>query len=362
MEFVDLKRQYLAYKEEIDSEIQLVLDNAAFINGPQVSDLEHELKEFIGTGDAIVYSSGTDALLLPMMAFKVKSGDEVLVPAFTFIATATMVKHLGAKPVFVDVDPVTFTIDPGDAAKKITNRTVGIIPVSLYGQCADMGQLNKIAVEHGLWVMEDAAQSFGATQEGVPSCALSEIATTSFFPAKPLGGYGDGGAVFTQDENLAHELRSIRNHGQDGRYNHVRLGVNARMGTLQAAILRVKLRHYSEELKQRDLIADRYSDELKTCVTVPVIAEENTSSWAQYTIVCEKRDKLREWLTVRGIPTSVHYPKPLHQQPVFDYVSPIPLPVSEMLSEHVVSLPMHPFLSENEILSVCRAIKDFYGR
>jgi len=362
MKYVDLERQYMAYKTEIDREIKSVLDDVSFINGPKIDELENDLKNFIGSGDVIACSSGTDALLLSLMVLGVKPGDEVLVPAFTFIATATMVKLLGAIPVFVDVDPISYTINVAELSGRITDKTVGIIPVSLFGQCADMESINKLAKQHNFWVIEDAAQSFGASRNGKLSCSISDIATTSFFPAKPLGGFGDGGAIFTKNKDFGNILSSIRNHGQEGRYNHIRLGINARMDTLQAAIIRVKLKYFEKEVIRRNEIAQQYSHQLKDYVKIPFISKGNRSSWAQYTITCQKRDDLREYLSERNIPTAVHYPKPLNKQPVFQSNTNVVCPVSENLSRTVLSLPMHPFLADKEIISITNAVREFYGK
>ncbi len=362
MEFVNLKRQYKAYKEEIDSAISNVLENTAFINGPDVSELEKDLADFLGKGRAVICASGTDALFLPLMAKGIKEGDEVLVPSFTFIATASMVKLSGATPVFVDVDSETFNMDVSDAQKKINKNTKGIIPVSLYGQCADMDAINALAKEHGLWVMEDAAQSFGAEYKGRKSCTLTDMATTSFFPAKPLGGYGDGGAIFTSDEDLADKLISIRNHGQAGRYNHTSLGINGRMDTLQAAIVRVKLKHFPEEIRKRNEIAKRYSEKFKNLpavISVPKVQENNLSTWAQYTLRIKNRDEFRNWLSKKDIPSAVHYPIPLNRQPVFASLNSPACRVSEELADQVVSLPIHPFLTEEEISKIIEAVCEF---
>ena len=306
MEFCDLHRQYVEYKQEIDSAISHVIESTAFINGPDVAALERDLEVFSGASHAVACSSGSDAISLALMGLDIKPGDEVLCPAFTFIATGTMISIVGAVPVFVDVDPVTFNLDPKKIEDKITDKTKGIIAVSLFGQCADFEKINQIAEKHGLWVMEDGAQSFGAIHHNKYSCNLTYIATTSFFPAKPLGCYGDGGAVFTSDEKLAERIRMIRNHGQEKRYHHKMIGVNGRMDTIQAAILRVKLNHFKDELVERQRVADTYTALLKNTVDTPVILNHNQSVWAQYTIRLEKRDELRDYLKGKDIPTAVH--------------------------------------------------------
>jgi UDP-2-acetamido-2-deoxy-ribo-hexuluronate aminotransferase len=360
MQFVDLKRQYQEYKAEIDKEIQTVLNNCQFINGPAVKELETGLSNFCGARHSVACSSGTDALVLAMAALDVKPGDEVIVPAFTFIATGSMVSFLGAVPVFCDVDPVTFNIDPNQLKEKLSPKTRGIIAVSLYGQTPDFDRINAIAEENHLWVIEDAAQSFGAEYRGRKSCNLTKVATTSFFPAKPLGCYGDGGAVFTDDDTINEKLRMIVNHGQEKRYFHKYIGVNGRMDTLQAAVVNVKLKYFAEEISKRNRVAETYTAQLSGIVETPVVLPDNKSVWAQYTIRTENRDGLRDVLTAKGIPSAVHYPMPLPRQEAFAYLNgPVDFPVSDNLSEKVMSLPMHPFLEKENIETICSAIKDF---
>jgi len=358
MDFIDLKTQYRAYQTEIDARISRVLSSAAFIQGPEVNELEQALVKFTGAKHAVVCSSGTDALLLPLMALGVGPGDEVIVPDFTFFATAEVVSMLGATPVFADIDAQTWNIDPADVARKITSRTKGIIPVSLYGQCADLDACNALAQKHGLWVLEDAAQSFGATNNGRRSCSMTRIAATSFFPAKPLGAYGDGGALFTNDDLLAAQTRSLLNHGQEGRYNHTRIGINGRLDTLQAAILLVKLAHYPDEMVARDHVANWYTERLQGAVRTPILSPGQTSVWAQYTIAHPERDRIAQHLQSKGIPSSVHYPKPLHLQPVYASLSkPELCPVATDLASKVLSLPMHPFLAEKDVDMICQEIR-----
>ncbi len=365
MKFVDLKKQYLKYKVEIDSAIQNVIENTAFINGPDVKELEKELSEFSGSKNAIGCASGTDALVIPMMALGVKPGDEIIVPAFTFIATAETVAFLGAKPVFADVDPGTFNIDPKSIESKITNKTKGIIPVSLYGQCADFDEINKIAAKYDLWVMEDGAQSFGAEYKNKKSCTITNVGTTSFFPAKPLGCFGDGGAIFTDDADLAEKMKIILNHGQEKRYHHKYIGINGRLDTVQAAVLRVKLKYFSAEITHRNKVADIYLKNLAGIVETPKIQPHNLSTWAQYTIRVEKREELQNFLKSKEIPTAVHYPIPLYRQEAFKKLNKSlaieDFPLSEKLSQSVMSLPMHSFLEEKDILFVCSCIKEFYN-
>lgn len=359
MQFVDLKRQYDEYRGEIMAEIQSVLDTTAFIGGAAVKELEAELAAHTGVRHAIGCSSGTDALFLGLLALGVKPGDEVIVPDFTFIATAETVALAGAVPVFADIRPDTYNIDPDSIAALVTGRTVGIIPVSLYGQAAEMDEINALAENRGLWVMEDGAQSYGASHRGRKSCALSRLGTTSFFPAKPLGAYGDAGALFTDDDELAATLRMLLNHGQRKRYDHAIVGLNARLDTIQAAVLKVKLRHFDDELAARQQVADWYTRELADAVPTPVILDHNTSAWAQYTIRVPSRAAVQGALKERGIPTAVHYPIPLHQQDAFagHVQSAIEVPHTEKASAEVMSLPMHPFLTRDEVRVVAEAVK-----
>ena len=359
MQFVDLKRQYDEYRDEIMAEIQAVLDATAFIGGAAVKELEAQLASHTGVAHAIGCSSGTDALFLGLLALGVKPGDEVIVPDFTFIATAETVALAGAVPVFADIRPDTYNVDPDSIASLLTDRTVGIIPVSLYGQPAEMDEINALARKRGLWVMEDGAQSYGASYRGRKSCALSRLGTTSFFPAKPLGAYGDAGALFTDDDELAATLRMLLNHGQRKRYDHAIVGLNARLDTIQAAVLKVKLAHFDDELAARRQVADWYTRELADAVPTPVVLSHNSSAWAQYTIRVPNRVAVQESLKERGIPSAVHYPIPLHKQDAFaDHVqSTVAVPHTEQASAEVMSLPMHPFLTREEVRTVADAVK-----
>jgi UDP-2-acetamido-2-deoxy-ribo-hexuluronate aminotransferase len=360
MEFCDLKKQYKAYQTETDAAIQSVLQSAAFINGSEIDLLENELAEYCGAKHAIAVSSGTDALLLSLMAYDLKPGDEVICPAFSFFASASMVSLLKGRPVFVDVSPIDFNIDVSKIEKAITPKTKGIIAVSLFGQCADFDALNELATQYGLWLIEDGAQSFGASYKGRKSCSLTEVATTSFFPAKPLGCYGDGGAVFTQSDHLAGLMKQHRSHGQTARYYHQQIGINGRMDTLQAAVLRVKLKHFDHELKVRRNAAEWYSQKLHGWVMLPMEVEGCESTWAQFTIGLADRDGVRKALAEKGIPTSVHYPLPLPKQIAFSNLPGYdkPFEVAELLSDTVLSLPMHGFISEEEVQYVCDALKE----
>lgn len=358
MKFVDLETQYSIYKKEIDEAIQGVLSSCQFINGPAVYELEKELAYYTGSDYCVACSSGTDALLAALMALDLKPGDEVVCPSFSFFATASMVSLLQGVPVFVDVDQDTFNIDPSKISKKINKNTKGIIAVSLYGQCADFDRINDIAEKNRLWVIEDAAQSFGALYNGKKSCNLTRVATTSFFPAKPLGCYGDGGAIFTNDSSLGERIRLIINHGQEKRYHHSCIGINGRMDTIQAAILLIKLKYFDEEIKKRQEIARIYSEALSAYVKTPVVLPGRTSTWAQYTVRHPKRDMIMDRLNEINIPTAIHYPMLLNKQKAFASINNIDddYSVSQKLCKEVFSLPVHPFLSDNEIGSVCNEL------
>ncbi|WP_319559835.1 DegT/DnrJ/EryC1/StrS family aminotransferase [Marispirochaeta sp.] len=357
--FCDLAAQLDTFRPQMEKAILDVVESTAYIKGPALDRLETELSDYLdGSVESICCSSGTDALLIALMALDVHPGDEVIIPDFTFIATGEVVSFLGAVPVFCDVDPVTYNLDPSRIEALISDKTIGIIPVSIFGQCADMDAINTIADRHGLWVMEDAAQSFGAEYKGRKSCTMSKVATTSFFPAKPLGCYGDGGAIFTADTELAGKMRTILNHGQERRYHHSMIGLNGRMDTLQAAVVSVKLRNFDRELELRNKVAQEYTRKLSELTETPRVLEHNTSVWAQYTLVHKRRDHIRSALSNAGIPTAVHYPVPLHKQQAFAYLKrPVDCPVTEKLSEQVFSLPMHPFLKEPEISRIADTIR-----
>lgn len=358
MQFVDLAAQQSRIKTEIDANIQKVLAHGKYILGPEVEELEQKLAEFSGAKYCITVANGTDALQIAQMAIGVRQGDEVIVPGFSYIATAETPALLGAKPVYVDIDPRTYNMDPAKLEAAITPKTKAIIPVSLYGQCADFDAINIIAEKYGVPVVEDGAQSFGATYRGRRSCNLSTIGCTSFFPSKPLGCYGDGGAIFTNDDELAIVLRQIARHGQDRRYHHVRVGINSRLDTLQAAILLPKLEILAEEIELRNKAADRYSQLLKTAgiSTTPVVEDGNVSAWAQYTIRVDNRNQVQKRLSEAGVPTAVHYPIPLNKQPaVMD--KHVALPIGDEAAETVVSLPMHPYLSVQDQKEVVGALK-----
>ena len=347
MEFIDLKSQYQRLKFQIDAAIQRVLDHGQYILGPEVAELEENLVAYTGAKYCISVANGTDALQIALMALGVGPDDEVITPGFTYIATAETVVLLGAKPVYVDIDARTYNLDPTLLEAAITPRTKAIIPVSLYGQCADFDAINVIAERHGISVIEDAAQSFGASYKERKSCNLSTIACASFFPSKPLGCYGDGGAIFTSDGELAKMIRQIARHGQDRRYHHVRIGVNSRLDTLQAAILLPKLAVLDEELEQRQVVAARYArllDEIDL-KTAPVVEPYNVSAWAQYTVRVPSRDTVQKNLAKAGVPTAVHYPIPLNQQPAVEDRS-VHLVVGDEVAKQVLRLPMSPYLGK----------------
>jgi UDP-2-acetamido-2-deoxy-ribo-hexuluronate aminotransferase len=350
--FIDLKTQQQQISLQLEKNIHQVLHHGKYIMGPEIVELEQKLAEYVGIKHCITVSSGTDALLIAMMALEVGPDDEVITTPFSFIATAETIALLGAKPVFVDIDPRTYNIDYKQIEAAITAKTKAILPVSLYGQCADFDAIN----QYNIPVIEDAAQSFGASYKGQKSCSLSTIGCTSFFPSKPLGCYGDGGACFTDDDDLAKLMREIRIHGQEKRYHHARIGINGRMDTLQAAILLAKLEIFSQEVEARNRIGQAYTNALKDKVTTPYIEPHNTSVYAQYTIQVDNRDQLQQKLKQQGIPTAVHYPIPLHKQPAFAHLKTSDCSVAENLATRVISLPMHPYLTEMEQLQIISLI------
>ena len=357
MDFIDLKTQYRNLKPFIDERIHAVLDHGQYILGPEIGELESRLALLTRSKSCVSCSSGTDALTIALLALGVEAGDEIITTPFSFVATVESIALLGAKPVFVDVDSRTYNMDTNLLERAITSRTKAIMPVSLYGQCADMQEINQIASIAGIAVIEDAAQSFGASYRGEMSCNLSTIGCTSFFPSKPLGCYGDGGACFTNDDHLALRMRQIRAHGQDRRYHHPIVGINGRMDTLQAAILLAKMDTFVDEIAARGRVASVYDGLLQNVVQVPHIESWNTSVYAQYTIQTEDRKSLQEALKMKGIPTAVHYPVPLHLQPAFASTE-FPcgsMPVAEAAADRVLSLPMHPFLERSQQEQVASA-------
>ena len=358
--FIDLATQQAVLRPTLERNIERVLRHGQYIMGPEVKQLEDKLAAYVGVKHCIAASSGTDTLLIAMMALGIGPGDEVITTPFTFVATGEMIALLGAKPVFVDIESKTYNIDPTKIEAAITPRTKAIMPVSLYGQCADMDAINAIAQKHALPVIEDAAQSFGATYKDRKSCALSTIGSTSFFPSKPLGGYGDGGALFTDDDALAKSMREIRVHGQDRRYHHPRIGINGRLDTLQAAVVLAKMDRFDWEVGQRQKVGAGYTAMLSQCpgVTVPYVEPHNTSVYAQYSILVENRDAVAKYINEKGIPTAVHYPVPLNQQPAYrSDCGGMATPVSDEIAARVMSLPMGPDLSDVDQRRIVEALR-----
>lgn len=358
IQFIDLKTQYQALKHSIDSRINQVLEHGKYIMGPEVAELEQRLSAYTGAKQCITVASGTEALLIALMALDIRPGDEVITTPFTFVATAEVIALMGAVPVFVDIEPDTGNINAALIEAAITSRTRAIMPVSLYGQPADMDEINAIAVQHGLTVIEDAAQSFGSEYKGNKSCNLSTIGCTSFFPSKPLGCYGDGGAIFTSDDALAMAMREIRIHGQEKRYVHTRIGVGGRMDTLQCAVVLAKLERFDWEVDQRLKIGARYNELFQG--KCPVIAQrpDRTSVFAQYTVIVENRDLVQAKLKEIGVPTAVHYPVPLHRQPAYGRCCRIngELKYSEQMAARVMSLPMSADLDAKTQDAVVEAV------
>ncbi len=361
MDFIDLKSQYRALRGDINARIQAVLDHGQYIMGPEVPEFEKRLASLVSSAHCISVASGTEALLIALMALDIGPGDEVITSPFTFVATAEVIALVGAKPVFVDVEHDTANMDASLLDAAITSRTKAIMPVSLYGQPADMDEINTIAARRGnIPVIEDAAQSFGATYKGRWSGALSALGCTSFFPSKPLGCYGDGGAIFTDDDALALACSEIRLHGQSGRYYHTRIGVGGRMDTLQCAILLAKLARFDWEVARRIELGTRYAEAIRASgakAGLLTVRPDRTSVWAQYTVLVDNRDAVQANMKQQGIPTAVHYPRPLHRQPAYEKLcDPKPMPVSDSLASRVISLPMSADLSDDQLKSVAAAL------
>lgn len=359
MEFIDLKTQYRQYKAEIDAGIDRVLQHGHFVMGPEIGELEARLATYVGTKHCLTVASGTDSLEIALRALEIGPGDEVITVPFTWISSAEVILLVGARPVFVDIESATYNLDVSRLESAITPKTKAIMPVSLFGQMPDYEAINAIAARHGLPVIEDAAQSFGATQGGRRSGSVTTIGSTSFFPAKPLGCFGDGGALFTNDDRLADVMRAIRTHGGVRRHHHTLVGMNGRFDTIQAAVLLGKLPHFDWEIAQRAGLGARYTHRLNEVCGAPTVAPGNEHVYAQYTIRVPDRDGLGARLQEKGIPTAVYYPKCLHEQPVF---SPLgyqwgDFPESEKASREVISLPMHPFLSEADQDRIIEAVR-----
>jgi len=373
MDFCNLKSQYSLVKEDIDRRVLAVFEHGRYIFGPEITELEKKCAEFCGVKHALAVSSGTDALLMGLMAYDVKPGDYVITTPFTFIATAEMIALLGAIPLFVDIEETTYNIDPAKLGEMLKNPPVdkskirGVITVDLYGQMPDYEAIEKVIKESGLdlFLMEDAAQSFGAMQRGKRACAFGDIGATSFFPSKPLGCYGDGGMVFTNCDKLAEKMGWIRNHGQNERYCHKIVGINGRLDSVQAAVLLGKFDLFvNKEIDGRDKVASMYTEKLSKIkgVKTPAVTDFNRSVWAQYSIMVEDRDSLAAHLNAKGIPTAVHYPIPLHMQEVFSGlgVKKGTLPVSEKVAAHIMSLPMCAYKTQEDINTVAEAIAEYY--
>ena len=358
--FIDLKTQYKQLKEDIDQRIHKVLDHGQYILGPEVAECEQALAKFTGSEYCVTVASGTEALYMSLLSLDIQPGDEVIVPTFSFFATAEVVALLNAIPVFVDIQENSFNMDPQKIEEAITEKTKVIMPVSLYGQVADMTEINAIAKKHNLIVIEDAAQSFGASYMGKRSCNLSDFGATSFFPAKPLGCYGDGGAIFTNDKGRYEQLVSIRNHGQEGRYHHVRLGVNGRLDSIQCAVILSKLSVYQSEIDARKQAAQYYNENFKNIegLSIPQLSERRDSVWAQYTLRLKGRDSFQKKMMELGVPTAVHYPSVLSDQPALQGRCKVSSSsVAQQAAQEVVSLPMHPYLNSDVQDQVIAAVK-----
>lgn len=367
MQFIDLAAQQKRIRAQIENNIKKVLDHGRYIMGPEIRELEEKLADYVGVDHAVGVASGTDALLMSLMAYEIGEGDAVLTTPFTFIATGEVIRLVGATPVFVDIDPETYNINPEELEKRIKKLLAEnkftprcIIPVDLFGQSADYDEINAIAEKYDLFVISDAAQSFGAVYKGKKACSLTEISATSFFPAKPLGAYGDGGMVFTRDAAMKEKLLSIRVHGQSSdKYNNIRIGINGRLDSIQAAVLLAKLEIFDEETDLRQKVAGRYNELLKDYVKVPYVKDHNLSVWAQYSLLHPERDNLIAKLKEQGIPTAIYYPKPLHLQDAFSYLEykKGDFPVSEKIADEIFSIPMHPYLSTEDQDKIIAAIK-----
>lgn len=351
IDFANLGEAYKEHQSEYEKVSLEVMSSARYILGKETDEFEESLNDFVGSEYGLGCSSGTDALLLAMMALGIRSGDEIITTPFTFIATAETIAYLGAKPVFVDINEETFNIDASLIQNVITEKTKAIMPVSLYGQMADMDEINHIAAKNGLAVIEDAAQSFGALYKGKRSCNVSTLGCTSFFPAKPMGCFGDGGAVFTQSEELYEKMKAMRVHGQVKRYTHRYIGMGGRLDNLQAAILNVKLKYYEKDMERRQAVAQNYTLLLNEFLPTPQVMGNRTSVWAQYTIRIKNRNSVQDSLKDLGIPTAVHYPIPMHLQECFRYLGyqEGDFPKSEKCAAEVMSLPINPYLTNQEI-------------
>ena len=362
MNFIDLKAQYVQYKQEIDKAISEVIENSRFIMSKELREIEQKLAEYTGVKQGIAVASGTDALLIPLYAYGIGAGDEVITTPFTFVATAEVISFLGAKPVFLDINEDDYNIDIDKIEASITKKTKAIIPVSLYGQTPDLDRINTIAKKAGIKVIEDGCQSFGSIYKGKKSCGLTDVGATSFYPSKPLGCYGDGGMVFTNDEELAAKMRRILNHGQKESYIHQDIGINGRFDNIQAAVLLAKLPHLEDELNARERIGKTYTSLFagSKVITPKVSSTTDRHVYAQYSIRVKNREKVIAFLKEKGIPTAVHYPMPLHLQQAYQPLGykKGDLPVCEKISQEIMSLPMHPFLDDASIQTIVNCVKE----
>lgn len=364
IDFANLKQEYLIHRKEIDRAIKETLESAQFIMGEGVEKFERELENFVGCKYAITCSSGTSALILALMALDIKSGDEIITTSFSFFASAEAITLVGAKPIFIDINPQTFNLNEKYITQAITPKTRAIVAVSLFGQTPDMDIINAIAKKYNLFVIEDGAQSFGASFKNKKSGNLCTIGTTSFFPAKPLGCFGDGGALFCNDDFLSEKIKALRIHGQIKRYTHKYIGISARMDTLQANILSIKLKYFHEKILKRQEIAKLYFQLLQELpLQLPTISSECSSTFAQFSILSKKRDALQFFLKQKNIPTAIHYPIPLHLQEAFQYLgySQSDFPCAQKCANEILSLPINPYLKEEEIRYISDSIKEFYG-
>ncbi|SQH71430.1 DegT family aminotransferase [Helicobacter mustelae] len=361
IDFSGIKQDYQAHQKEIDAAIARVIASGQFIMGEEIEALEKKLSKFVGVRHALSCSSGTSALILCLLALGIGKDDEVITSSFSFFASAEAIAIVGARPVFVDIDE-SYNLDISKIRPLITKKTRAILAVSLFGQMGNLPALLELAKQENLWLIEDGAQSFGASYEGKKSGSIAHVSTTSFFPAKPLGCFGDGGAIFCNDEGIYHKLKLLRTHGQSMRYQHEIIGMNARLDSLQAAILQTKLGYYEQNLAKRQENARLYCKHLKDAkITLPFIDRKAKSSFAQFSILCKLRESLREFLQKRAIPTAVHYPIALHQQKAFGYLPSTKAPFAEQCAREILSLPLHPYLTPTQILTICQSIKEFYG-
>ena len=352
MQFFDLDSQFKKIEKDLKSRFEAIFNHKQFINGPEVAILEETLAKYVGVNHCITTANGSDSLFLSLMALGLTEGDEVITSPFTYVATAEMIRLIGAVPVFVDIDENTFNIDPNKIEAKINKNTKGILPVSIFGQCAELDKIAAIANKYELFVIEDGAQSFGATLNGKKSCSFGDIGCTSFFPTKPLGCYGDGGAIFTNNEQLGNLIRSLKNHGQTSKNNFKHLGINSRLDSLQAAVLLEKIKTFDHEIERRQTHANRYAELFKTkneILQPPVVMKNSLSVWAQYTIKTRRRDAMIQELIKNDIPYAIYYEKPLYNySPYHNKSIKVDCPITEEVCNQVLSLPIHPWIEASD--------------